>query len=111
MTAEMSTLPTYNDRIRKVDTSGIITTVAGDGVRDYSGDGGPATAASLNWPRDVAVDSAGNLYIADADNYRIRKVDTSGIITTVAGTGTYGFSGDGGPGRQRKNLNASRRSS
>ena len=85
------------DRIRKVDTSGIITTVAGTGEGGPSGDGGPATSARLFTPSGVAVDSAGNLYIADAGNNRIRKVDTSGIITTVAGSDRGGFSGDGGP--------------
>ena len=84
-------------RIRKVDTSGIITTVAGNGTAGFSGDGGPATNASLNSPSGVAVDGAGNLFIADRGNQRIRKVDASGIITTVAGNGTSGFSGDGGP--------------
>ena len=90
---------TYNNRIRKVDVStGIITTVAGNGRDGFSGDGGPATAAKLRWPEDVAVDSAGNFYIADTYNNRIRKVDAStGIITTAAGNGSYGFSGDGGP--------------
>jgi len=88
---------TRNERIRKVDTWGIITTVAGNGTRGCSGDGGPATNASLRWPWGVALDANGNLYIADMDNHRIRKVDTSGIITTVAGNGTYGYSGDGGP--------------
>ena len=86
-----------NQRIRKVDTSGIITTVAGNGTADYSGDGGLATQAQLDWPSGVAVDSAGNIYIADSTSHRIRKVDTSGIITTVAGNGNRGFSGDGGP--------------
>ena len=86
-----------NNRIRKVDTSGIITTVAGDGIFGFSGDGGPATSASLRNPTGVALDSAGNLFIADLSNFRIRKVDTSGIITTVAGNGSSGFSGDGGP--------------
>jgi RHS repeat-associated protein len=88
-----------NNRIRKVDTNGIITTVAGDGTDGYSGDGGPAAQAELNWPDDVAVDGSGNLYIADTHNQCIRKVDTSGIITTVAGDGTWwgGYSGDGGP--------------
>ena len=86
-----------NHRIRKVDTTGIITTVAGNGTRGHSGDGGPATNASLYNPMGVAVDSAGNIYIADYGNHKIRKVDTSGIITTVAGNGIYGFSGDGGP--------------
>ena len=86
-----------NQRIRKVDSSGNITTVAGTGTSSgFSGDGGAATAARLANPRDVAPDGSGNLYIADTGNHRIRKVDSSGNITTVAGTGTYGFSGDGG---------------
>ncbi|MHC1685848.1 MAG: DUF4073 domain-containing protein [Clostridiaceae bacterium] len=87
---------TYNNRIRKVDTSGNISTVAGEGTRSYSGDGGAATSAKLNRPNGVVVDSSGNIYIADTDNNRIRKVDTSGSISTVAGTGTQGYSGDGG---------------
>ncbi len=83
----------YNDRIRKVDVNGIITTVAGGAmvggtVKGFSGDGGPATNAELNYPRGVAVDSAGNLYIADIHNNRVRKVDTNGIITTIAGSAT-----------------------
>ncbi|MDL1963726.1 MAG: hypothetical protein LWW98_05190, partial [Deltaproteobacteria bacterium] len=92
----------YSYRIRKVDTSGIITTVAGDGTRGYSGDGGPAAQAKLNYSFGVAVDASGNLYIADTRNHCIRKVDTSGIITTVAGDGTWGYSGDGGPAAQAK---------
>jgi sugar lactone lactonase YvrE len=89
---------TYNQRIRRVDgTTGIITTVAGNGMAGFSGDGGPATDASLNNPSGVAVDGAGNLLIAVYGNQRIRRVDgTTGIITTVAGNGTAGFSGDGG---------------
>jgi NHL repeat len=85
-------------RIRKVTAStGIIDTVAGNGACGYSGDGGPATAAQLCGPNGVAVDGAGNIFIADLSNYRIRKVTAStGIISTVAGTGTYGYSGDGG---------------
>jgi sugar lactone lactonase YvrE len=86
----------YNSRIRKVDTNGIITTVAGDGTNGYSGDGGVATNARVYYPSGVAVDAYGNLYIADSDNSRIRKVDTNGIITTVAGTNGSGYSGDGG---------------
>jgi YD repeat-containing protein len=86
----------FNYRIRKVDTSGVITTAAGNGQRSYSGNNGPATKASLSFPTDVAVDSAGNFYIADLTDSRIRKVDTSGIITTLAGDGTNGFAGDGG---------------
>ncbi len=78
---------TGNNRIRKVSTNGIITTVAGNGVPDYSGDGFSATSASLKTPFSVAVDFIGNLFIADTDNNRIRKVSTNGIITTVAGNG------------------------
>jgi len=86
----------YNHRIRKIDIGGIITTVAGNGTVGYSGDGGAATQARLYYPHDVAVDAEGNLYISDIVNRRIRKVDTSGIITTIAGNGTAGYSGDGG---------------
>ena len=88
----------YNNRVRKVAaTTGIITTVAGNGTQNYSGDGGPATSAALWSPTGVAVDSANNLYIADFGNHRVRKVAaTTGIITTVAGNGTQGYSGDGG---------------
>jgi sugar lactone lactonase YvrE len=86
-----------NNRIRKVDANGIITTVAGNGTRGFAGDGGPATSAQLSSPSGVFVDSAGNLFIADSSNNRIRKVDTNGTITTVAGKGTAGFSGDNGP--------------
>jgi hypothetical protein len=85
-----------NQRIRKVATSGIITTVVGNGTAGFSGDGGTATSASLNNPVGVTVDGAGNLYIADSQNNRIRKVSTTGIISTVAGNGTAGYSGDGG---------------
>jgi sugar lactone lactonase YvrE len=88
---------TDNERVRKIDSSGIITTVAGTGQAAFSGDGGPAVNAQMYSPVGVAVDAAGNLYIADSNNQRIRKVDPSGIITTVAGNGTQGFSGDGGP--------------
>jgi len=91
-----------NNRIRKVDISGVITTVAGTGQADYSGDGGPATLAKLYNPGGVTVDDAGNIYIADSYNYRIRKVDTSGIISTIAGNGQEGFSGDGGPATQAR---------
>jgi uncharacterized protein (TIGR03437 family) len=97
---------TGDNRIRKVSPGGIITTVAGNGNAGYSGDGGPATAASLNIdidPEGIAVDAAGNLYIADSLNNRVRRVSSSGVITTVAGNGfgaldgIGGFSGDGGP--------------
>jgi len=85
-------------RVRKVDRNGIITTVAGNGTNGFSGDGGPATSASLylNSLCGLAVDVFGNLFIADVYNYRVRKVSPGGIITTVAGNGTQGFSGDGG---------------
>ncbi|MGH8896178.1 MAG: NHL repeat-containing protein [Egibacteraceae bacterium] len=86
-----------NDRVRKVDPSGTITTVAGTGVQGFSGDGGPATAANLYYPYGVTVDTDGTLYIAEWGNNRVRKVNSSGTITTVAGTGTQGFSGDSGP--------------
>ena len=86
-----------NHAIRKVDTGGTITTVAGTGAGGFSGDGGAATSAQLNLPTGLAFDSAGNMYIADFSNQRIRKVDTGGTITAVAGTGAAGFSGDGGP--------------
>ena len=89
-----------NHRIRKVDSTGTITTIAGTGERGFGGDGGPATQARLNYPYGVAVDGAGNLYIADLANHRIRKVDSTGTITTFAGTGERGFGGDGGPAIQ-----------
>jgi uncharacterized protein (TIGR03437 family) len=85
-----------NHRIRRVTTDGVITTFAGNGLGDYLGDGGAATDAAINHPNGVTVDAKGNLFIADTYNNRIRKVDTNGIITTVAGTGDAGFSGDGG---------------
>ncbi len=85
------------DRVYKVNAAGIVSTVAGTGESGYGGDGGAATSAQL-LPNDVAVDGAGNLYIADAVNHRIRKVDAcTGNISTIAGTGTEGYGGDGGP--------------
>ncbi len=88
---------TSNSRIRKVDPAGNATVIAGTGAIGFSGDGGLATAAQLNQPRSVTVDRAGNVYFSDFGNIRIRKVDAAGVITTVAGTGSVGFSGDGGP--------------
>jgi sugar lactone lactonase YvrE len=85
------------NRVRRVSANGIVTTVAGNGTAGFSGDGGPATSAALNIPRSVATDTAGNLYIADTGNNRIRKVSIDGIITTVAGNGVTGSTGDGGP--------------
>lgn len=90
-------IASWTHRVRKIDRTGIITTVAGTGVAGSSGDGGPATSAQLNTPAGLVVDSAGNLYISDSSNQRIRKVDTNGIITTIAGTGTANNTGDGGP--------------
>jgi len=87
---------TSNHVIRKISPAGIITTVAGNGTEGYSGDGGAATAAQLNYPFAVAVDAAGDLFIGDTVNDVIRKVSPAGIITTVAGNGTSGYSGDGG---------------
>ncbi len=83
-------------RLRKLSPDGIITTVAGKTEIGFGGDGGPATEALFNFPSAVAVDGAGNIYIADTSNHRIRKVDTEGMISTFAGTGEQGFSGDGG---------------
>jgi uncharacterized protein (TIGR03437 family) len=83
-------------RIRRISTAGIITTVAGTGDGGYSGDGGPAVNAQVSSPSGVAVDGLGNLYIADYGNHRIRKVSAAGVITTVAGDGGKGYSGDGG---------------
>ena len=88
---------TGNNRIRRVSPDGVITTVAGAGGRGYSGDGGPALSAQLGAPVGVAVDGTGNLFVADLFNSRIRRVSSNGIITTVAGNGSEGFSGDGGP--------------
>jgi type IX secretion system substrate protein/NHL repeat-containing protein len=84
-----------NNRIRKVNTSGIITTIAGTGVEGYGGDDSAATAAKLALPSGVAVDVAGNVYVSDNGNHRIRMVNTAGIITTVAGTGAPGYNADG----------------
>lgn len=88
---------TANNRVRKIDTTGMVSTVAGNGIRSFSGDGGDATAASLNYPADVAISPSGEVYFADKDNHCIRKIDGNGIISTVAGVGANpGFSGDGG---------------
>jgi sugar lactone lactonase YvrE len=92
-----------NNRVRMVLPTGIITTFAGNGLSGFSGDGGAATSAQLSQPAGLALDSAGNLYIADSNNSVVRKVTPAGIISTVAGTGgVLGFSGDGGPATQAK---------
>ncbi|MCP4696421.1 MAG: hypothetical protein GY862_06195 [Gammaproteobacteria bacterium] len=88
---------TRNHCIRKVDKLGIVHTVAGDGTSGYNGDDIPAAEALLASPNSIALDSKGNLYIADGNNDRVRKVDAAGIITTIAGNGSGGYSGDGGP--------------
>jgi uncharacterized protein (TIGR03437 family) len=88
---------TFNDRIRRISPDGIITTIAGINGAGYQGDNGPAIFARLNRPTGIAVDSSGNVFIADTVNHRIRKIDASGTIVSIAGTGAAGFSGDGGP--------------
>jgi uncharacterized protein (TIGR03437 family) len=87
---------TGNHRVRKISTSGIITTLAGTGVAGFSGDGGPATAAQLNLPYGLAADLAGYIYVADLGNDRVRRIGPDGVIVTVAGNGNRGSSGDGG---------------
>ncbi|GBC76683.1 Serine/threonine-protein kinase PknD [bacterium HR08] len=90
---------TANHRIRRVERRGdalVITTIAGTGSAGFGGDGGSAKNAQLNGPRGLTVDSAGNIYVADTGNHRIRKIDGSGNISTIAGSGTRGFGGDGG---------------
>ena len=87
-----------NNRIRKVTPDCTISTIVGTGRADYFGDGGPAHQADLSMPYSIALDSEGNLYVVDTGNRRVRKIDkATGIITTIAGNGSYGFSGDGGP--------------
>ncbi len=82
------------------EAPGIITTIAGNGRPGFSGDGGPATQASLNQPKGLAVDAMGNIYFSDSMNSRIRRISVEGLITTIAGNGLQGFSGDGGPATQ-----------
>jgi hypothetical protein len=86
----------YNHLILRIGSDGMLSRVAGTGRPGYGGDGGPATAAALNQPYDVRLDAAGNLYIADYGNHRIREITSDGIMHTIAGTGTPGYSGDGG---------------
>ncbi len=84
-----------NNRIRKIDVSGTISTYAGIGIAGFSGDNGPATAANIYEPSGIVVDAGGNVYFSDLANFRVRKIDAAGIITTVAGNGTAGYNGDG----------------
>jgi trimeric autotransporter adhesin len=91
-----------NFRIRRIDPTGIITTIAGTGISGYSGDNGPATNATIGNCASICLDAAGNIYFADIDNFVIRKINTSGIINTYAGTGTGGYSGDGNPATAAK---------
>jgi sugar lactone lactonase YvrE len=86
-----------NNLVFRLDRSGLLTTVAGNGTYGFAGDGGLATSAALASVRGVAVDALGNLFIADIGNNRVRKVDLAGVISTVAGNGAAGYSGDGGP--------------
>lgn len=88
---------TTQEGVRMVNSAGIMVDVAGSSINGYTGDGGPATAARLSEPHGIVKDSAGNLFIADNQNYVIRKIDLAGVITTYAGTHTLGYSGDGGP--------------
>jgi len=88
---------THTHHIRKVNTAGIITTICGNNTAGYSGDGGPATAAQINGPGGIVADKFGNIYFTEISNNCVRKVNAAGIITTIAGNGTSGFSGDGGP--------------
>jgi trimeric autotransporter adhesin len=95
--ANGNTYTTSQNRVLRIDRSGSITTVAGTGEAGFSGDGGQATSARLLFPTNIVVDGFGNLIIADTENHRIRRVDRNGVITTIAGTGVPGFSGDGAP--------------
>ncbi len=88
---------TVGSWVRKVSEAGIITAIAGTGSNGYSGDNVPARGAQLSGPNGIAVDASGNVYIADSNNFRIRMISAAGTITTVAGSGAGGFSGDGGP--------------
>jgi uncharacterized protein (TIGR03437 family) len=91
---------TGNQVISRLNSNGTLTVLAGNGLLGFSGEGGPALSASLSYPSDVVMDKAGNLYIYDSLNYRIRIVTTAGIISTYAGTGVEGYTGDGGPATQ-----------
>jgi sugar lactone lactonase YvrE len=91
---------TGSNRVRMISADGTISTIAGTGEAGYAGDGGMANQAVLNSPQGLAVDAEGNLYVADSFNDRVRKIDLQGVITTIAGDGVPGYSGDGGPATQ-----------
>lgn len=86
-----------NNVIRKVDANGVITTIAGTGIAGFSGDGQSAINAQFSVPSGIGIDKDGNVYVSDTNNYRVRRIDPTGVVTTIAGTGVAGFSGDGGP--------------
>ncbi len=88
---------TYNNRIRKIDAAGNISTIAGNGAATFAGDGGPAVNGSIYWPIDAKVDTYGNCFVSDLGNNRVREINASGVITTIAGNGQADFGGDGGP--------------
>ncbi len=88
------------NQVRRINAGGTITAIAGTGRAGFSGDGGPATSADLHGPQSIAIDSAGDIFIADSQNNRVRRVDPRGIITTIAGSGHPGYGGDGGPAKQ-----------
>jgi len=96
---------TNNHVVSRLNADGTITVLAGNGIAGFSGEGGPARSASLRYPSDAVMDKAGNLYIYDSENYRIRRVTPDGVISTYAGTGMPGYTGDGGPAMQAQ-LNA-----
>lgn len=93
---ELLVADTGNNRIRRIDAASTITTLAGSGEMGFGGAGGPATEAALTWPRSIAADAVGNVYVADIRHFRVRRIDPQGMIRTIAGTGTPGYSGDGG---------------
>ena len=96
-TGNLYIMDTGNDRVRKVALDGTISTVAGNGTDGFGGNGGPASGAQFHYPIGIALDAGGNLYIADSGNNRIRKIARDGTVSTVAGNGTAGYSGDNGP--------------